>query len=70
MVDLGPKVADLPGSDASGYSVRYVSQLTDDPSGEPVTLAGGADLEIGVHARALTDDFVPTYSPADPARAR
>lgn len=69
VVDLGPKVAGLSGPDASGYSVRYVSQLIDDPSGRPVTLAGGARLEVVVRARALTDDFVPTYSPADPARA-
>ena len=49
--------------------MRYVSQLSDDPSGQRVTLAGGADLEIVVHAWAVTDDFVPTYSPAHPARA-
>lgn len=69
VVDLGPKASGLPGPDASGYSVRYVPQLTDDPSGQAVTLAGGADLQIVVHTRALTDDFVPTYSPADPAHA-
>ena len=69
VIDLGPNVAGLPGPDAGGYTVRYVAGLVDDPSGTPVAINGGAVLEIVVHARALTDAFVPTYAPADPARA-
>ena len=67
VVDLGPANPAAPGDE--GYTVHYVDQLVDDPSGRPVALAGGARLEIIVHARALTDDYVPTYSPPDPRHA-
>ena len=69
VVDLGPPAAGLPGPQDEGFTVRYVSQVLDDPSGAPVALAGGAFLEIVVNARALADDFEPTYSPANPAQA-
>ncbi len=65
VIDLGPPESGLPGPQDAGYAVRYVTQFVDDPSGEPVPLAGGAFLQIMVNARAITDDYVPTYSPAD-----
>jgi hypothetical protein len=69
VIDLGPKVAGLPGPDASGFTAHYVAGVVDDPSGQPVALDGGAFLEVVVRARAVTDDHVPTYAPAEPARA-
>jgi len=69
VIDLGPKEAGLPGPDASGYSVEYVSRIADDRTGAPVTLTGDADLQIVVHARAVDDVSAPTYRPADPAHA-
>ncbi len=68
VVDLGP-VARLPGRQGEGYLVRYVDRLVDARTGRAVALAGGARLEVIVHARALTDAGVPTYRPADPSRA-
>jgi hypothetical protein len=44
--------------------VRYVDQLTEDASGEPVSLAGGADLEVVFQgANAHDDGGQPTVSP-------
>ncbi|HEY7069615.1 MAG TPA: hypothetical protein VH479_05865 [Acidimicrobiales bacterium] len=63
--DLGPQTVDFPNQ-AVGYDVRYVPVVTADGTGDPVPLAGGAFLQITVHA----DDYnvatgVPTYSPPD-----
>ncbi|HKA85033.1 MAG TPA: hypothetical protein VKD21_14270 [Acidimicrobiales bacterium] len=69
VIDLGPRRPGLPGTDAAGYQVRYVSQLTSDPSGRPIPLAGGAALSIVVHARANDDNNSPTYRPADARHA-
>ena len=41
VVDLGPPAAGLPGPQDEGFTVRYVPQVLDDPSGAPVALAGG-----------------------------
>ena len=44
-------------------SVRYVSQLTEDASGKPVHLAGGAAIEVVFHgANAHDDQGKPTVS--------
>jgi hypothetical protein len=44
--------------------IRYVDQLTEDASGEPVSLAGGADLEVVFQgANAHDDGGRPTVSP-------
>jgi hypothetical protein len=67
VVDLGAPDPAARGDE--GYTVRYVDQLVRDASGQPVALAGGARLEIIVRARAVTDNYVPTYSPADPMHA-
>jgi hypothetical protein len=69
VVDLGPRVAGLPGLDSSGYQVQYVPLITQDGSGQPQSLAGGALLSIVVHAPAHDGDYNPTYAPADPAHA-
>ena len=39
------------------YSVRYVKQVTRDPSGEPVNLDGGAFLEVTLQGATLDDAF-------------
>jgi hypothetical protein len=44
--------------------IRYVDQLTEDASGEPVSLAGGANLEVVFQgANAHDDHGRPTVSP-------
>ena len=69
VIDLGPRQPGLPGPDSAGYDVRYVSQLASDPSGEPIPLAGAADLSIVVHASAVDDDGSSTYRPGNAAGA-
>ncbi|WP_206317018.1 AMIN-like domain-containing (lipo)protein [Streptomyces composti] len=60
-------VVDLPGAGRDvGYSVRYVDRLHQDGSGRHIPVAGGAVLEVRVHA--------PAYDPGTgaatyPARA-
>jgi hypothetical protein len=55
-------------SGSAGYVVKYVSQVTEDGSGDPVALAGGAFLQITVFAPDY-DVFTgqPIYQPADPS---
>ena len=65
VIDLGPKVPGLPGPDVLGYDVRYVPQVLEDGSGDPVTLAGSAFLAIVVRANAFDEGGNPTFSPAD-----
>jgi hypothetical protein len=62
VVDLGP-------GGTAGYSVRYVPQVVQDPSGVPVPLAGGAFLEVAVFISGHDADYNPTYDPADPRHA-
>lgn len=62
-------VLDLGGSGhTTGYRVRYVSAVTG-PSGTPVSLSGGARLQIDVNAAATDSQGRPTYRPADPRHA-
>jgi hypothetical protein len=68
VVDLGAPQAGTPSQHA-GYQVRYVSQVTQDGSGRPVPLAGGARLSVVVHAPAHDSAYRPTYRPADPSHA-
>src|SRR3954454_5303858 len=43
-------VIDLSGTQTSNnWTVGYVDQVRDDPSDQPVTLAGGARLQIRLH---------------------
>lgn len=59
-------VIDLDGA-VTGYRVRYVTEVVQDGSGEPVPLEGGAFLQIVVLSPAYDDDGEPTYTPADPS---
>lgn len=69
VVDLAGRPAGAP-TGRLGYDVRYVSQVVQDGSGAPVPLAGGADLQIIVHAAAhdLETGRV-TYRPANRTQA-
>lgn len=57
-------VVDVPAASAGrlGYSVRYVRQFIQDPSGHPIPVTGGAILEVIVNAPAYDlDSGTPTY---------
>jgi hypothetical protein len=47
------------------WRVEYVPSVTEDPSGRPVPLRGGADLLVTVGAGDHTVDGRPTYTPAN-----
>jgi hypothetical protein len=53
------------GSTVTGYSVRYVTTVYQDGSGERVPLRGGAKLQIVVKAPAYDDNGHSTYSPTN-----
>jgi hypothetical protein len=57
-------IFDLSGP-ALGYRVQYVPQVTEDGSGNPVPLRGGAFLQIVLSAAAHDVNGRPTYRPAD-----
>ncbi|MFP5347936.1 MAG: hypothetical protein ACLGIA_13035 [Actinomycetes bacterium] len=57
-------VLDVGGGPAS-YVVRYVPQVYEDASGEPVALRGAAFLEVVVRVPAYDQNGRPTYHPAD-----
>ncbi|MFI6035141.1 hypothetical protein ACIBBD_13435 [Streptomyces sp. NPDC051315] len=61
-------VIDIPGagSEDLGYSVRYVDRIHQDGSGQYIPVAGGAILEVRVHAPSYDPE---TGQPAYPARA-
>jgi hypothetical protein len=61
-------VVDVPGAGTSGlgYSVRYVSRLHQDGSGNYIPVGGGAVLEVRVAAPAYDPD---TGKPTYPVRA-
>jgi hypothetical protein len=46
----------LNGPDPVGYSVRYVDVVSEDGSGRPVPVAGGAALQVVINAPALGQD--------------
>jgi hypothetical protein len=59
-------VLDLAGP-AAGYRVGYVPTVTGQATGDPLTLAGGAFLEVVVRTSAYDPATgAPTYTPADP----
>jgi len=62
-------VVDLRGTPAPGYSIRYVPQVTDDGSGDPIPLRGGAFLQVVVNAPAHDQNYRPTYAPPNPDEA-
>jgi hypothetical protein len=49
-------VFQLNGPDPVGYSVRYVDLVSEDGSGRPVPVAGGAALQVVINASALGQD--------------
>lgn len=57
-------VIDLNGP-VAGYNVRYVPQVKQDGSGQPVPLRGQAFLQVTVNAPAYDENGNPTYNPAD-----
>jgi len=58
-------VLDVDGT-ANGYDVRYVSVVYAEGSGNPVPVAGGADLQIRVRVPAYDSSGNPTYDFANP----
>ena len=58
-------VLDVDGAPGAGYVVQYVSEVTEDASGFPVPLRGGAFLQVTVFAPDHDADGVLTYRPAD-----
>jgi hypothetical protein len=59
-------VIDIRGtSTMKSYRVEYVRQVTEDPSGRPVPLRGGAYLQIAVGSADHTTSGTPTYTPAN-----
>ncbi len=54
-------VFDLSGTGATGYDVRYVSNVYADGSGTLIPLTGGAKLQIVVHAPAYNASGASTY---------
>ncbi|MFJ5266072.1 hypothetical protein ACIQAC_36995 [Streptomyces sp. NPDC088387] len=61
-------VVDVPGAGRGelGYSVQYVDRIHQDGSGTPVTVGGGAVIEVRVTAPAYDPE---TGKPTYPARA-
>lgn len=49
----------------TGYWVRYVPRMTEDPSGRLIPLRGGAKLSIAAQAPAYNLAGQPTYRPAN-----
>lgn len=58
-------VFDVQGSAPQGYHVSYVDQVTEDPTGNPVPLRGGAKLQVTVFVPAYDEAGQPTYNPAN-----
>ncbi|MGH9117402.1 MAG: AMIN-like domain-containing (lipo)protein [Acidimicrobiales bacterium] len=68
VVDLAAPVS-APGPQANGYHAGYVAQVTEDGSGAPVALAGGAFIQSVVRANNFdVNTGTSTYAPADRAR--
>jgi len=57
-------VVDVRG-EVGGTAVRYVDAVTQDGSGAPVPLRGGARLSVVVGAPSHDGAYRPTYAPAD-----
>ncbi len=60
-------VVDLAGGGRLGFDVRYVGAVTQEGSGAPVPVRGGATIQIVVRAPAYsTSTGTVTYHPANP----
>lgn len=51
----------------NGYHVSYVDEMTEDPTGNPIPLRGGAKLAINVQGPAYDQAGNPTYTYANRA---
>ena len=51
----------------SGYSVKYVDTVSEDGSGFPVALRGGARLQVVVMAPSYDTANLATFTPANPS---
>lgn len=60
-------VFDVRGSAPAGYQVSYVDEVTEDPTGNPVPLRGGAKLQVTAFVPAYDEAGQPTYEPANRA---
>jgi hypothetical protein len=58
-------VIDVRAPGANGFTVKYVSQVVNDPRGNVVALRGGARLQIVVYAPANDLQGRSTYNPAN-----
>lgn len=65
VVDLGPRVAGLPGRQGIGYQIRYVTEIRHGASGERIAVRGGAFLSVIANAAAHDANATPTYQPRD-----
>ncbi|CAM3895255.1 hypothetical protein KIPE111705_30255 [Kibdelosporangium persicum] len=45
-----------------GFHVTYVDQMTEDPTGDPIPLRGGAFLSVTAHGPAYDENGQPTYT--------
>ena len=62
-------VIDIDAGPSSGYFVRYVPVVTEDGSGDPVPLRGGAFIQVTAHVNAHDDAGNPTYNPPNDMEA-
>ncbi len=60
-------VFDVVGGNVTGYWVRYVTTMTEDPTGAVIPLRGGAKLSVTLQAPSYDDAGRPTYRYANRA---
>ena len=60
-------VFDMRDDSPQGFSVSYVDEVTEDATGTPVPLRGGAKLQITIYAPAYDESFESTYEYEDRA---
>ena len=64
-------VVDITGSGPVGYDIRYVDNVYTEGRGDVLALAGGAKIQIVVHAPNYDiDTGVITYTPIDQAQSQ
>jgi hypothetical protein len=60
-------VFDIGEESPKGFSVSYVDEATEDASGAPIPLRGGAKLQITIYAPAYEESHASTYEYDDRA---
>ncbi|WP_344034932.1 AMIN-like domain-containing (lipo)protein [Saccharothrix xinjiangensis] len=58
-------VFDISGA-PGGYAARYVPEIVQDPSGNPIPVRGGAGLQVTTYSATYDENFDPTYEYDDP----